>query len=115
MLEASDRQKETEKLSAEIRELENTLETMNTPKPNAGDRLTEIKNKAKESNKELDEIRAKVVRLGGEFDRVRRERYTRFTTCLDTVSTSIDLIYKVKKTKPERSSEKPKNYTLCPA
>ncbi|GAU91556.1 hypothetical protein RvY_03785 [Ramazzottius varieornatus] len=94
MLEASDRQKETEKLSAEIRELENTLETMNTPKPNAGDRLTEIKNKAKESNKELDEIRAKVVRLGGEFDRVKRERYTRFTTCLDTVSTSIDLIYK---------------------
>ena len=96
MVVASDRLKETDKLSADIRELEQTLETMNAPKLDAGSRLTEIKNKAKESTKELDEVRAKVLRLGGDFERVKRERYTRFTTCLDTVSTSIDLIYKVK-------------------
>jgi archaellum component FlaC len=87
-----------------VKEIENNLEKLSLPKANANERLGDIKTKARQTATDLDKARELVIDLSNQFDRVKRDRYKRFTECLDTISSSIDHIYKVRRREKNRKA-----------
>ncbi|XP_055336538.1 structural maintenance of chromosomes protein 1A-like [Paramacrobiotus metropolitanus] len=92
--DAAEHRREVERMQRIIKEAEAEMDKLALPKANASERLGEIKTKVRQFTHELDEARERVVNVNNQFDEVKRERYKKFTECLDTIANSIDQIYK---------------------
>ncbi len=51
--------------------------------------------KLHETNEEFEKARVKAKRAKQAFERVKKDRFDRFTACFEHVSNEIDAIYKV--------------------
>lgn len=96
-VDEDDLKKQTDKLNKVINELQNTIQRIQAPNMKAIQKLYLAKEKLQETNEEFEQLRKKAKKAKTQFEKVKKERYDRFTTCFEHVSNEIDPIYKVNK------------------
>jgi structural maintenance of chromosome 1 len=96
-VDEEDLKKSTDKLTKVINELQNTIQRIQAPNMKAIQKLYLAKEKLQETNEEFEQLRKKAKKAKTQFEKVKKERYDRFTTCFEHVSNEIDPIYKVQK------------------
>ncbi|XP_014234860.1 structural maintenance of chromosomes protein 1A [Trichogramma pretiosum] len=93
-IDEEDLKKTTDKLNKDINELQNTIQRIQAPNMKAIQKLYLAKEKLQETNEEFEQLRKKAKKAKTQFEKVKKERYDRFTTCFEHVSNEIDAIYK---------------------
>ncbi|KAJ8675161.1 hypothetical protein QAD02_010947 [Eretmocerus hayati] len=93
-IEDEDYKKCMDKLKKEINELSNKIQRIQAPNMKAIQKLYLAKEKLQETNEEFEQLRKKAKKAKTQFEKVKKERYDRFTACFDHVSNEIDPIYK---------------------
>ncbi|NP_001152812.1 structural maintenance of chromosomes 1A isoform X1 [Nasonia vitripennis] len=93
-VDEDDLKKQTDKLTKVINELQNTIQRIQAPNMKAIQKLYLAKEKLQETNEEFEQLRKKAKKAKTQFEKVKKERYDRFTTCFEHVSNEIDPIYK---------------------
>ena len=94
-IEEEDLKKTTDGLNKGIHELQNKIQRIQAPNMKAIQKLYLAKEKLQETNEEFEQLRKKAKKAKTQFEKVKKERYDRFTTCFEHVSNEIDAIYKV--------------------
>ena len=94
-VDEDDLKKTTDKLNNLINDLQNKIQRIQAPNMKAIQKLYLAKEKLQETNEEFEQLRKKAKKAKTQFEKVKKERYDRFTTCFEHVSNEIDPIYKV--------------------
>uniref|UniRef100_A0A1I7UIW6 Structural maintenance of chromosomes protein 1 n=1 Tax=Caenorhabditis tropicalis TaxID=1561998 RepID=A0A1I7UIW6_9PELO len=84
----------TNKLNAEIDELQKNVSKMNAPNLKANQRMAEVREREAESTEELENARKKAKKIRQQFEKVKTDRYRAFHGFFEPVANSIDDIYK---------------------
>lgn len=94
-VEEEDLKKSTDKLTRIINDLQTTIQRIQAPNMKAIQKLYLAKEKLQETNEEFEQLRKKAKKAKTQFEKIKKERYDRFTTCFEHVANEIDPIYKV--------------------
>lgn len=94
-LEERDEVKKMEnKLMKSIQSVQDTLSKIQAPNMKALQKLEQAQDKLASTNEEFNNLQKQNKRAKIAFERIRQERYERFSKCFDHVSNEIDAIYK---------------------
>lgn len=58
-------------------------------------KLDQAREKMQETDREFNSARSRAKKAKQNFERIKKERHTKFTECFEHVANEIDLIYKV--------------------
>lgn len=58
-------------------------------------KLDQAREKMQETDREFNSARTRAKKAKQNFERIKKERHTKFTECFEHVANEIDLIYKV--------------------
>lgn len=83
-----------DKLQKVINEQQNMIQRIQAPNMKAMQKLDAARNKLQETNEEFENARKKARQAKQKFDRIKKERHTKFINCFDHVANVIDNIYK---------------------
>lgn len=86
--------KMADKLLNSIKNLQDTLTKIQAPNMRAMQKLELAQGKLQSTNEEFENLRKQNKKAKSAFDRIKQQRYERFTRCFDHVSNEIDNIYK---------------------
>lgn len=86
--------KEGDRLSKEIADMQHHLQRTQAPNMRAMEKLDGVKERLKETDTEFENARKRAKKAKMAFEKIKRERHHKFTTCFDRVSNRIDEIYK---------------------
>ncbi|XP_065161475.1 structural maintenance of chromosomes protein 1A [Atheta coriaria] len=86
--------KMSDKLQKAINNLHDTLMKIQAPNMKAIQKLELAQGKLQSTNEEFESLRKQNKKTKAAFERVKQQRYERFTKCFDHVSNEIDTIYK---------------------
>ncbi|KAI5724110.1 hypothetical protein M8J76_015488 [Diaphorina citri] len=87
-------QKYDRKLAKSIQEMTSRLQTIQAPNLRAMEKLEHAKENLMKTNEEFENARKRAKKAKANFDRIKKERYDKFTRCFEHVSNEIDGIYK---------------------
>ncbi|XP_060536430.1 structural maintenance of chromosomes protein 1A [Cylas formicarius] len=94
-LEEKDEIKKREnKLLKSIQQLQDTLTKIQAPNMKALEKLELAQGKLQSTNEEFENLRKQNKKAKAAFERVKQNRYERFSRCFDHVANEIDAIYK---------------------
>ncbi|XP_017771706.1 PREDICTED: structural maintenance of chromosomes protein 1A [Nicrophorus vespilloides] len=83
-----------DKLVNSIKNLQDTLTKIQAPNMRAIQKLELAQGKLQSTNEEFESLRKHNKKTKSAFERIKQQRYERFTKCFDHVSNEIDSIYK---------------------
>ncbi|CAN7988940.1 unnamed protein product [Ixodes hexagonus] len=86
--------KEGDRLSKEIADMQHHLQRTQAPNMRAMEKLDGVKERLKETDTEFENARKRAKKAKMAFEKIKRDRHRKFTTCFDMVSNRIDEIYK---------------------
>lgn len=86
--------KAADKLLNSIKSLQDTLMKIQAPNMRAIQKLELAQGKLQSTNEEFESLKKQNKKAKSAFERVKQQRYERFTRCFDHVSNEIDSIYK---------------------
>ncbi|XP_063925874.1 structural maintenance of chromosomes protein 1A isoform X2 [Zophobas morio] len=86
--------KMADKLLNSIKSLQDTLTKIQAPNMRAIQKLELAQGKLQSTNEEFENLRKQNKKAKAAFERIKQQRYERFTRCFDHVSNEIDNIYK---------------------
>ncbi|CAH1107174.1 unnamed protein product [Psylliodes chrysocephalus] len=86
--------KKADKLLKQIHQLQDTLGKIQAPNMRAIEKLQLACGKLQSTNEEFESLRKQNKKAKSAFERVKQQRYDKFTRCFDHVSNEIDNIYK---------------------
>ncbi|RZC33774.1 structural maintenance of chromosomes protein 1A [Asbolus verrucosus] len=86
--------KMADKLLHSIKSLQDTLTKIQAPNMRAIQKLELAQGKLQSTNEEFENLRKQNKKAKAAFERIKQQRYERFTRCFDHVSNEIDNIYK---------------------
>ncbi|KAI4471080.1 structural maintenance of chromosomes smc family member [Holotrichia oblita] len=86
--------KTADKLLNAIKNLQETLTKIQAPNMKAIQKLVIAQGKLQSTNEEFEQLRKQNKKTKAAFERVKQQRYERFTRCFDHISNEIDNIYK---------------------
>lgn len=86
--------KEGDRLHKEISDMQNLLQRIQAPNMRAMEKLDGVKERLKETDTEFENARKRAKKAKLAFEKVKRQRHQKFTTCFDKVANRIDEIYK---------------------
>ncbi|EDO49596.1 predicted protein [Nematostella vectensis] len=81
-------------LSNKVSKLQSTLQRIQAPNMKALEKLEGASSRFQETNNEFEQARSRARKAKIEFETVKKERYDRFMSAFEHVSTKIDDIYK---------------------
>ncbi|XP_015793596.1 LOW QUALITY PROTEIN: structural maintenance of chromosomes protein 1A-like [Tetranychus urticae] len=87
------RKKETE-MMGEINAKKDTLRKIQAPNMRAIDKLDDVRERLRETDSELNNLREASKRAKQNFESVKRQRLNAFNTCFEAVAARVDSIYK---------------------
>ncbi|XP_014216810.1 structural maintenance of chromosomes protein 1A [Copidosoma floridanum] len=93
-VDEDDLKKANDELNKKINDLQMQIQRIQAPNMKAIQKLYLAKEKLQETNEEFEQLRKKAKKAKTQFEKVKKERYDRFTTCFEHVSNEIDPIYK---------------------
>lgn len=83
-----------DKLLNSIKSLTDTLNKIQAPNLRAMQKLESAQSKLQSTNEEFQNLQKQNKKAKIAFERIKQQRYDRFTKCFDHVSNEIDAIYK---------------------
>ncbi|KAJ8940823.1 hypothetical protein NQ314_010581, partial [Rhamnusium bicolor] len=86
--------KVADKLLKSIHNLQDTLTKIQAPNMKAIEKFQLAEGKLKSTHEEFENLRKQNKKAKAAFERIKQQRYERFTRCFDHVSNEIDNIYK---------------------
>lgn len=86
--------KMTDKLLKSIHNLQDTLTKIQAPNMKAIEKLQLACGKLQSTNEEFENLRKQNKKAKAAFEKIKQQRYERFTKCFDHVANEIDYIYK---------------------
>ncbi|EFA08076.1 structural maintenance of chromosomes protein 1A [Tribolium castaneum] len=86
--------KMADKLLSSIKSLQDTLTKIQAPNMRAIQKLELAQGKLQSTNEEFENLRKQNKKAKAAFEKMKQQRYERFTRCFDHVSNEIDNIYK---------------------
>lgn len=86
--------KVADKLIKSIHNLQDTLTKIQAPNMRAIEKLELAQGKLQSTNEEFESLRKQNKKAKAAFERIKQQRYERFSRCFDHVSNEIDNIYK---------------------
>lgn len=89
-----DIKKSADKLLTSIKNLQDTLTKIQAPNLKALQKLEQAQGKLQSTNEEFAALKKSNTKAKSSFERVKQQRYEKFTKCFDHVSSEIDAIYK---------------------
>lgn len=89
-----DVKKVADRLLNSIKSLQDTLTKIQAPNLRAIQKLELAQGKLQTTNEEFATLKKQNTKAKGSFERIKQQRYERFTRCFDHVSNEIDAIYK---------------------
>lgn len=92
--EKEDVKKMSDKLLQSIKSLQDTIMKIQAPNMKAIQKLEMAQGKLQSTNEEFEMLRRQNKAAKLAFEKIKAERFNRFTTCFDHVSNEIDNIYK---------------------
>lgn len=94
-LEEKDEIKKREnKLTKAIHALQDTLQKIQAPNMKAMEKLELAQGKLQSTNEEFENFRKQNRKAKAAFEKIKHQRYEKFTACFDHVANEIDTIYK---------------------
>ncbi|XP_022904149.1 structural maintenance of chromosomes protein 1A-like isoform X2 [Onthophagus taurus] len=92
--EKDDIKKQADKLYKAIQSLQDTLTKIQAPNLRAMQKLEAAQGKLQSTNEEFESLRKQNRKAKTAFEKIKQQRYEKFTRCFDHVSNEIDNIYK---------------------
>lgn len=86
--------RQIDKLQKVINEQQNMIQRIQAPNMKAMQKLDAARNKLQETNEEFENARKRARQAKQKFDRIKKDRHTKFLNCFDHVANVIDNIYK---------------------
>ncbi|XP_018333295.1 structural maintenance of chromosomes protein 1A [Agrilus planipennis] len=86
--------KMADKLLNSIKSLQDTLMKIQAPNMRALQKLEQAQDKLQSTNKEFETLHKQNKKAKSAFEKIKQQRYDRFSKCFDYVSNEIDNIYK---------------------
>lgn len=84
----------SDKMQKSINSLQDTLTKIQAPNMRAIQKLEQAQDKLQSTNQEFESLRKQNNKAKAAFERIKQQRYEKFTRCFDHVSNEIDAIYK---------------------